>query len=137
MRRVTYVCLLMIAAAAYGSAVHAQVRPAPPWHEARERTYDVLHYRLNLEIDEKKKNCAGTATITLIPLRPQFDLVTLDAAEMNIASVAVGGKQAEFTHPGDTLSVMLDKPYVGQKTFDVLRVLDWLRDIGHKEAVFF
>lgn len=30
--------------------------------------------------------------------------------------------------------IMLDRPYVGQKTFDVLRVLDWLRDIGHKEV---
>jgi dienelactone hydrolase len=31
-------------------------------------------------------------------------------------------------------SIMLDKPYVGQKTYDVLRVLDWLRSIGHDEV---
>lgn len=30
--------------------------------------------------------------------------------------------------------LMLDRPYAGQKTFDVLRVLDWLKDIGHKEV---
>lgn len=30
-------------------------------------------------------------------------------------------------------SVMLGRPYVGQKTFDVLRVLDWLASIGHTE----
>lgn len=30
--------------------------------------------------------------------------------------------------------LMLDRPYVGQKTFDVLRVIDWLKDIGHKEV---
>jgi hypothetical protein len=30
--------------------------------------------------------------------------------------------------------IMLDRPYVGQKTFDVLRVLAWLADIGHKEV---
>jgi dienelactone hydrolase len=30
--------------------------------------------------------------------------------------------------------IMLDRPYVGQKTFDVLRVLDWLKDVGHKEV---
>ena len=29
--------------------------------------------------------------------------------------------------------IMLDRPYVGQKTLDVLRVLAWLTDIGHKE----
>jgi hypothetical protein len=30
-------------------------------------------------------------------------------------------------------SLMLDTPYVGQKTFDVLRVIDWLKSHGHKE----
>jgi cephalosporin-C deacetylase-like acetyl esterase len=30
--------------------------------------------------------------------------------------------------------IMLDQPYVGQKTFDVIRVLDWLADAGHKEV---
>jgi dienelactone hydrolase len=30
-------------------------------------------------------------------------------------------------------SLMLDRPYVGQKTFDVLRVLAWLRSFGHTE----
>src|SRR5207248_9037430 len=28
----------------------------------------------------------------------------------------------------------LDRPYIGRKTFDVLRVLDWLKDCGHKEV---
>jgi len=31
-------------------------------------------------------------------------------------------------------SIMLDTPYVGQKTHDVLRVLDWLKDHGHQEV---
>jgi len=29
---------------------------------------------------------------------------------------------------------MLGRPYVGQKTYDVLRVLHWLRDNGHNEV---
>ncbi|HOW65926.1 MAG TPA: prolyl oligopeptidase family serine peptidase [Candidatus Paceibacterota bacterium] len=29
--------------------------------------------------------------------------------------------------------LMLDRPYLGQKTYDVLRVLDWLRTCGHSE----
>jgi dienelactone hydrolase/pimeloyl-ACP methyl ester carboxylesterase len=28
-------------------------------------------------------------------------------------------------------ALMLDRPYLGQKTFDVLRVLDWMADLGH------
>lgn len=31
-------------------------------------------------------------------------------------------------------SVMLDRPYPGQRTLDVLRVLDWLAGIGHREV---
>ena len=30
-------------------------------------------------------------------------------------------------------SIMLDYPYAGQKTFDVLRVIDWIRSYGHEE----
>jgi dienelactone hydrolase/pimeloyl-ACP methyl ester carboxylesterase len=31
-------------------------------------------------------------------------------------------------------AIMLDEPYVGRKTFDVLRVLDWLTACGHPEV---
>ncbi|MFZ5832491.1 MAG: alpha/beta hydrolase family protein [Planctomycetota bacterium] len=30
-------------------------------------------------------------------------------------------------------SLMLDRPYVGQRTFDVLRVIDWLKSFDHEE----
>ena len=30
-------------------------------------------------------------------------------------------------------SLMLDRPYLGQKTFDVVRVLDWLASVGHTD----
>lgn len=31
-------------------------------------------------------------------------------------------------------SIMLDRPYLGQKTFDLLRVLQWLASIGHTDV---
>jgi cephalosporin-C deacetylase-like acetyl esterase len=31
-------------------------------------------------------------------------------------------------------SLMLDRPYLGQKTWDVLRVLDWLASVGHTDV---
>jgi dienelactone hydrolase len=31
-------------------------------------------------------------------------------------------------------SIMLDKPYPGQRTYDLLRVLDWLKSNGHDEV---
>ena len=47
--------------------------------------------------------------------------------------------QDTFLHPyGNDFfyaihAIMLDYPYVGQKTHDVLRVLDWLKGCGHQE----
>lgn len=31
-------------------------------------------------------------------------------------------------------AIMLDRPYVGQRTLDVLRVIDWLASVGHREV---
>jgi dienelactone hydrolase len=31
-------------------------------------------------------------------------------------------------------SIMLDRPYVGQKTLDLVRVLDWLAQFGHRQV---
>jgi dienelactone hydrolase len=31
-------------------------------------------------------------------------------------------------------SIMLDKPYTGQRTYDLLRVIDWLKSNGHDEV---
>lgn len=31
-------------------------------------------------------------------------------------------------------SLMLDRPYLGQKTYDVIRVVEWLRQQGHEEV---
>jgi len=30
-------------------------------------------------------------------------------------------------------AIMLDRNYIGQKTYDLLRVLDWLRSFGHRD----
>jgi cephalosporin-C deacetylase-like acetyl esterase len=50
------------------------------------------------------------------------------------------GGPAEFTKPYGSdyfyaiHGIMLGESYIGQKTHDLLRVLDWLADIGHKEV---
>lgn len=31
-------------------------------------------------------------------------------------------------------SIMLERPYLGQRTYDVLRVLDWLGSVGHTQV---
>src|SRR5262249_33431277 len=31
-------------------------------------------------------------------------------------------------------ALMLDRPYLGQKTYDLLRVVNWLTSLGHREV---
>lgn len=83
----------------------------PPLHATRERTYHVVHYKLLLSVDVRGKECRGDAIITLVPLRPQFDTVRFDAAEMTIHRVAMQDMILASSLAADTLSVALDKPY--------------------------
>ena len=58
----------------------------------------------------------------------------------------IGESQPGTTRPGSFLSpygsdffyashsLMLDQPYVGQRTFDILRVIEWLASFGHGEV---
>ncbi len=52
-----------------------------------------------------------------------------DTTDENASSEQYGSDHLYAIH-----SVMLDRPYVGQRTHDVLRVLDWLASIGHQEV---
>ncbi|MBI4811738.1 MAG: M1 family metallopeptidase, partial [Ignavibacteriales bacterium] len=83
----------------------------PQEHFARDRTYDVLHYKLNITIDLKEKMCDGDVSIRFLPLRPDFEEMYLDAAEMDIKNIRLGMKRLEYEHSKDTLIVAMDKPY--------------------------
>jgi aminopeptidase N len=89
-------------------------------HFTRERTYDVLHYKLDLNINEKAKSCAGEISIKLVPLRPQVNVIQLDAADMTIEKVNLWRQSLEFHVTGETLSVLLDNYYGFNDTLDLV-----------------
>ena len=60
---------------------------------ARERTYDIFHYKLNISVDLMEKTCVGDVSIKLVPLRPMLNEVLLDAADMSISSVGLDFQQ--------------------------------------------
>jgi len=75
----------------------------------RERTYDVLHYTLDIRVDEKKGSVAGTVTMRLVPL-DRRGTIEVDAAEMDIHSVALQSGVSEpvklrYRHEGQKLTV--------------------------------
>ncbi len=91
----------------------------PPLHRPRDREYDVLNYRLTLEADLRAKTLRGEAEITLVPIAEFFDAVRLDAAEMAVSRVRVGGTGVAFSHRGDTLEVGLGRFYASTETLTV------------------
>lgn len=73
----------------------------------RARTYDVIHYKLKLELDEAKKSVAGTATITFTPLGTSLDSIILDAEQLTIQSVSLSGSRLEFLNDSHELTLYL------------------------------
>lgn len=75
----------------------------------------------------------------LIASEPQATVYTCDVRGIGESRPNTCG-QNQFSRPyGNDYfyaihALMLDTPYVGMKTFDVLRVLDWLASFGHKEV---
>ncbi len=88
----------------------AQQSEKPPARYARERTYDVLHYKLNIRLDERAKQISGDVAITLVPLRSALEEIVLDAAELTIDRINLGKLNLRFFEEGEKLHVTLGKP---------------------------
>ena len=116
------------------SILRAQEIKVPQSHFARERTYDILHYKLNIEIDEKTKTCSGDAMIKLVPLRPEFGVLHLDAAEMTIYDVKLKRRGMDFSVSGETLYIELDKVY---SLYDTLEVTVSYSVTSPKKGLYF
>jgi aminopeptidase N len=88
--------------------------------EARDRHYDVLHYRIVVSFDEPKRTVHGTVTTTLIPFQTAFDSLIFDAEEMTIHTVFLrSGARLPFTQNLRTVSIVLDRPYTLRDTITV------------------
>lgn len=95
---------------------------ARPLRAERSHDFDVLHYRIQLELALETRSYAGVATVTMRALRSGFDSCTLDAETFIVTSVYdrpdhplkfrqdSGQVTVTFTQPvgyGDTLSFSL------------------------------
>jgi len=84
------------------------------------RTYDVLHYKLELRFEEEKKKVIGTTTIAFLPLKSKLDSVVLDAVELDVKSVSLAGaKPLRFANDRKQLTVYLDRSYSFDDTLHI------------------
>ncbi len=83
-----------------------------PLRTAADRPVDVLHIRLNLDVDLQAKSVAGSATLEFTPLRP-LKTITLDAVDHEISSVTgglKGGKPQELSNSYDGKQLTIELP---------------------------
>ena len=86
----------------------------------RERTYDVLHYSINIAVDQKQKSVSGTVAMRLVPLN-QTPALEIDAAEMEIGQVTFASSTVPLQHTvkGEKLLVVLPRT---MKALDTLTI---------------
>jgi aminopeptidase N len=79
--------------------------------EARDRSYHVVHYKIEVSIDDQRRSVSGRVTTTLVPFLPSLDSIEFDAEEMQVNRVSLGKLNLPFDMRPAKLVVHLDKHY--------------------------
>jgi aminopeptidase N len=80
--------------------------------EAPSRSYHVVHYKIEVSVDEAAKRVTGTVTTTLVPFLPDFRNIEFDAEKMEILRASLSsGRPLRFDTAAKKLVLHLDKPY--------------------------
>ena len=75
-----------------------------------DRDFNVIHYRLKLEVDIYGKQLKGQNTITLTPLRGNLNYVTLDAESLVVTDVLdIKGTPLSYEQKEDKLHITLSR----------------------------
>lgn len=86
----------------------AQTIPEPE----RVRSYDVLHYNINVTPDIAQKKIAGTVIGQVVPLDNNFNILELDAVAFKVFNVKINGVDVNsYTNTGKQIQIMLDRVY--------------------------
>ncbi len=88
--------------------------------ETPNRTFDVVHYKIEIKLNDIAKSVEGKVTTTFVPLFPALKTVVFDAGEMKIKSVKdAKGKDLKFTSTTSNVSIELDRPHSYRDTLQV------------------
>jgi len=103
------------------SSLFAQKLPTGAYQANRERSYDILHYKVELSFDFEKKSVFGKSTIRLKPLR-QIDRFELDAIHLDVKSVTSKDVRTElsFRESDTALEISLTQAKSPRDTFSVV-----------------
>src|SRR5580765_4696427 len=84
--------------------------PGTRTHFVGDRPARLEHVRLDWDLDLARKRLQGTATLRLIARREQLATLTFDAVELDVESVTVDGRAADFDNDSEMLRVVCPEP---------------------------
>ncbi|WP_345948793.1 M1 family metallopeptidase [Mucilaginibacter sp. PAMB04274] len=125
--RIALLSTLLLSAATLSSS--AQQAPAPEnpnfkiYRATTEKINDLVHTKLDVRFDYKKRYLYGKEWVTLKPHQYPTDSLRLDAKGMDIKTVAVvkAGKNTplKFTYDSLSLAIKLDKVYRNSENYTI------------------
>lgn len=87
----------------------AQKLPEGKYQPVRERTYDLLHVRAELEPELSERRVVGRATLLLEPLRG-MDTLVLDAIDLEVNRVVLGREEVSPRYRSEGKSLRIELP---------------------------
>src|SRR5690349_21552165 len=107
MRRISIPLLVFFAVFPLLAQEPFEVREAG---EGPSRSFHVLHYRIDIRLDEHDQSVAGTTTVTVVPYHAGVGSIRLNAAKMAISSVTMGKETFAFMNDSSTVTIDLGRP---------------------------
>jgi aminopeptidase N len=107
--RIGHFILALITASSLGFA--QSVFPVRDEGEARDKTYDVLHYAIHVSINDHDQKVVGRVTTTLVPYPFNLSTIEFDAEQMEIHRVVLHGRDLRYEVRPKTVAIALDRPY--------------------------
>lgn len=89
----------------------AQQDPLTVYRGERDKVNNLIHTKLKVSLDFKKKELKGEEWVTLTPHFYPVTKVTLDAKAMLIHSIELAGKKLEYNYDGYEIIIDLPKEY--------------------------
>ena len=109
LRRAPVIALLcLLGGQAMGQSIDVYSRPR---QTEPSRDFDVIHYRIELELDDATRSFWGTTTLSLRSLRESLTQVRLDAETFVVGGVTdAEGRALDFGQEGGSLRIRLAEP---------------------------
>ncbi|HEX4622160.1 MAG TPA: M1 family metallopeptidase, partial [Myxococcaceae bacterium] len=83
--------------------------PGATEHYAADRAVRAEHLRIEVDLDFERERISGVCTLHLIAVR-EVERVELDGVALDVESVEVDGRRAEFENTGEKIRIRLPKP---------------------------